>query len=288
MAHKVFISYAAEDKQIADAVCETLEAREIKCWYAPRDVPYGQDFDEAIVDAICASRLMILVLSSHSNQSAHVKREIQNACMDDAAVPVLPFRVDDVPLNKALRYYIGAVHWLDAVTPPFESHLDNLVQHVVARLPRTAQLPALDEPEALDSSTATPDAAPKPEVPHAPDTEKPESQFEASAAQENLESTPPEDDTRSTPEDAEKAARDQPALSGRKDETPVSGDTSKAQSNAPARERSDVIIVCGLTIILIGSVLVTVIANSGLPLLFGLAGWPFFFLYLYLREKNSR
>lgn len=141
MAHKVFISYAAEDKAIADAVCGALEACEIKCWYAPRDVPYGLDFDEAIVDAICASRLMILILSSHSNKSAHVKREIQNACMGDAPVQILPFRVEDLPLNKALRYYIGAVHWLDAVTPPLESHLNNLVQHVEARLPRTAPLP---------------------------------------------------------------------------------------------------------------------------------------------------
>jgi hypothetical protein len=147
MAHKVFISYAAEDKPTADAVCQAIEARGVKCWYAPRDVAYGKDFDEVIVDAICESRLMILILSSHSNSSAHVKREVQNACMDDASVPVLPFRVEDVPLNKALRYYIGAVHWLDAVTPPLEGHLNNLVQHVEARLPRTAPLPSLTEVE---------------------------------------------------------------------------------------------------------------------------------------------
>lgn len=147
MAHKVFISYAAEDKAIADAVCNALEARGVRCWYAPRDVTYGKDFDEVIVDAICDSRLMILILSSHSNSSAHVKREIQNACMDDSTVPVLPFRVEDIPLNKALRYYLGAVHWLDALTPPLESHLNNLVQHVEARLPRTAPLPKLSEAE---------------------------------------------------------------------------------------------------------------------------------------------
>lgn len=158
MAHKVFISYATEDKQIADAVCETLEAHGIKCWYAPRDVTYGRDFDETIVDAICDSRLMILILSSHSNSSAHVKREVQNACMEDSTIPVLPFRVEDVALNKALRYYIGAVHWLDAITPPLESHLDNLVHHVEARLPRTAPLPPLtpsESREAFNASLAT-------------------------------------------------------------------------------------------------------------------------------------
>lgn len=133
MAHEIFISYAAEDKPIADAVCEAIEGHGIRCWYAPRDVEYGKDFEESIVDAIAASRLVILILTSHANDSAHVKREIQNACMEEVAVPVLPFRTEDIPLNKSLRYYIGSVHWLDALTPPLEPHLQRLVEHVKAR-----------------------------------------------------------------------------------------------------------------------------------------------------------
>ena len=136
MAHEIFISYAAEDKSVADAVCYAIESSGIQCWYAPRDVTYGQDFEEAIVDAICASRLIILIVSANSNTSSHVKREVQNACTEGVTVPVLPFRVQDVELNKALRYYIGSVHWLDAVTPPLQSHLQRLVEHVHARLPR--------------------------------------------------------------------------------------------------------------------------------------------------------
>jgi len=34
MAHDVFISYSAEDKPIADAVCAALEAEHIRCWIA--------------------------------------------------------------------------------------------------------------------------------------------------------------------------------------------------------------------------------------------------------------
>ena len=90
MTHDVFISYATEDKPVADAVCSALEGERIRCWYAPRDVTFGMDFEEAIVDAISASRLMILVLSSHSNVSAHVKREVQNACMEGCMFPSSP------------------------------------------------------------------------------------------------------------------------------------------------------------------------------------------------------
>jgi hypothetical protein len=147
MAHEIFISYAAEDKPVADAVCYAIESSGIQCWYAPRDVTYGQDFEEAIVDAICASRLIILIVSANSNSSSHVKREVQNACMEGVAIPVLPFRVQDVPLNKALQYYIGSVHWLDAATPPMQAHLQRLVEHVRARLPRL-------EPPVSDRTTS--------------------------------------------------------------------------------------------------------------------------------------
>lgn len=67
MAHDVFISYSHHDKPQADAVCATLEAKGIRCWIAPRDVIPGQEWGAAIVEAIRASRVMVLVFSSHAN-----------------------------------------------------------------------------------------------------------------------------------------------------------------------------------------------------------------------------
>jgi hypothetical protein len=69
MAHDVFISYATDDRQVAEKVCVALEGDGIKCWIAPRDVPVGADYEEAIVDGIASSRILVLVLSSHSNAS---------------------------------------------------------------------------------------------------------------------------------------------------------------------------------------------------------------------------
>jgi hypothetical protein len=42
--------------------------------------------------------------------------------------------VDAVPLNKALRYYLSSLQWLDAFTPPIEDHLKGLVADVRTRL----------------------------------------------------------------------------------------------------------------------------------------------------------
>lgn len=163
MANHVFITHAVEDKKIANLVCEALESNGIKCWIAPRDVPYGMNFEEAIVDAICGSKLMILILSTHSNNSPHVKREIQNACMEDAQTPILPFRVEDIRLNKALRYYLGSTQWLDASTPPLESHFESLIKRVRVYLPPEAGAEAAGkaEPEVTEKPAEADALAPQ-------------------------------------------------------------------------------------------------------------------------------
>lgn len=139
MAHDLFISYAIEDRQTADTMCELFEKSGIACWYAPRDVPFGADYEEAIIDAISDSRLLVLILSSHSNSSLHVRREIQNACSNETPRPILPVRIDNVPLNRALRYYLSSAQWLDASTPPLENHLQRLVEQLRSQLSRPAE-----------------------------------------------------------------------------------------------------------------------------------------------------
>ena len=128
MGPEVFISYAVEDRSTADAVCATLEARHIKCWIAPRDVLPGMDYAQAIVEAISQSRAMVLIFSSHSNHSPHVRREVERAVI--GGIPILPFRIEDVPPSASLEYYIGAVCCLDAFTPPLEGHLHRLATMV--------------------------------------------------------------------------------------------------------------------------------------------------------------
>jgi hypothetical protein len=124
VAHDVFISYSHHDKPQADAVCATLEAKGIRCWIAPRDVIPGQEWGEAIVDAIRSSRVMVLVFSSHANDSPQIRREVQLAV--SAEIVLIPFRIEDVAPARSLEYFLGAPHWLDAMTPPLGAHLEHL------------------------------------------------------------------------------------------------------------------------------------------------------------------
>lgn len=124
MAHDIFISYSIKDKPVADAACAVLERKGVRCWLAPRDILPGMTWAEAIIDAIGDSRVMLLVFSAHSNNSQQVLREVQSAVSE--GVTIVPFRIEDAPLSKAMKYFIGVPHWLDALTPPMEKRLEEL------------------------------------------------------------------------------------------------------------------------------------------------------------------
>jgi tetratricopeptide (TPR) repeat protein len=128
VAHDVFISYASEDKTVADTVCALLERRKIRCWIAPRDVRPGVIYSEALIDALNSSRLLVLVFSSSSNNSPHVMREME--AVVSMGIPILPFRIEDIEPSKAIQYYIGSTHWLDALTPPLKKYLNYLADNV--------------------------------------------------------------------------------------------------------------------------------------------------------------
>jgi formylglycine-generating enzyme required for sulfatase activity len=132
MAHDVFISYSSKDKVIADAVCAKLENNQIRCWIAPRDILPGMEYGQALVEAIKKSRLVVLVLSSNSNVSSQVMREIERAVSNE--IPIIPLRIDNVLPSDSMEFYLSSVHWLDAITPPIEKHLDKLKDTVVRTL----------------------------------------------------------------------------------------------------------------------------------------------------------
>jgi len=150
MAHDVFISYSRKDISIAEAVCERLEDSSINCWMTPRDVTTSTSWEEAIFNAIESSKLMVLVLSSHSNNSPQVVREVCSAV--GQGVSVIPFRIEDMPPSGAMNYFLSTVRWFDALTPPLEDHLDKLAETIHRRLDIITQ--AVHEPVVCDQDVA--------------------------------------------------------------------------------------------------------------------------------------
>jgi len=132
MAHDVFISYSHRDKAVADAMCFALEESGIRCWYAPRDVAPGKTWADAIVEAIAASRVLVLIFTDFSNKSDQVVREIDQAVQN--GVPIIPFKLTETAPQGGLSYYLSTVHWLDSMSAPLETSLAELVQRAAALL----------------------------------------------------------------------------------------------------------------------------------------------------------
>lgn len=176
MAHDVFISYAHQDRTVANAVCATLEAHGIRCWIAPRDILPGSDWGAAIIDAIQEAKALVLIFSSNSNDSDQIKREIERTVHQGIAV--IPFRIEDVLPNKTLEYFISTQHWLDALTPPLEDHMAHLAETITVLLEKKT---SKDKP--LKAGGEAPAPSPPPSQPEvkAPEPAQPPSQPEVKA-----------------------------------------------------------------------------------------------------------
>jgi hypothetical protein len=132
MRFDTFISYSSKDRTAADAACAKLESIGIRCWIAPRNVLAGEQYASAIIDAIEHCRVMVLIFSSSANSSHQIQREIERAASKN--IPIIPMRVEDVAPTESMEYFLGGIHWLDAMTPPLEKHLQGLGEIVKAIL----------------------------------------------------------------------------------------------------------------------------------------------------------
>jgi hypothetical protein len=148
MAHEVFISYSITDQKTAMSICRALEEKGIQCWIAPRDVPPGKEWPEVIVDAIDSSKVMILILTSSSNHSPQVSRELNRAA--SKGIPLISFRVEEVHPSKTIEYFIGNHQWIDALSSPIENHIQRLAESVQLLL----QKDHLSGPRKPDTKTA--------------------------------------------------------------------------------------------------------------------------------------
>ena len=129
MAATIFLSYASKDQKTAETICQALEGRGFQCWMAARNVHPGENFQEAIVRAIRAAKVMLFVFSANSNNSDEVKKEI--ALAGQHKVFVIPIRVEDVIPNEALAYEFATRQWID-LFKDWEFSLEQLALQIEA------------------------------------------------------------------------------------------------------------------------------------------------------------
>jgi TIR domain len=90
---------------------------------------WGASIDEAIG----AAKLVVMSLSAAANASPNVLDEVVTAL--DPGTTVIPFRIEDIRPTGALRLRLSRLHWLDALSPPFDQHIDRLIEIAKRILP---------------------------------------------------------------------------------------------------------------------------------------------------------
>lgn len=152
MSYDVFLSHSHVDKHYADAICHCLERAGVRCWVAPRDIRPSEDWAEAIINGMDQCRILLLIFSSHSNNSPQVRREVERSV--NKGLTILPFRIEAVPPSKSLEYFISTQHWLDAFGRDLDASLAELLQCVTAVLGTRQQDQAV--PQAASAPTFIP------------------------------------------------------------------------------------------------------------------------------------
>ena len=127
MSAPIFISYSSKDRDMAETICRALEARGHQCWISCRDVPPGQNFQEAIVQALRSAQVMLLVFTANANNSDEIKKELVLAGRH--RVTVVPIRVEDVTPSDAFAYELATRQWIDLYSD-WEKEIERLAVRI--------------------------------------------------------------------------------------------------------------------------------------------------------------
>lgn len=115
---QVFLSFADEDRRLAETLHEVLTASGQSCWISSRSLRAGEEYPAEIARAIRSSNTMLVLLSSHSNASKWVRREVEVA--DNQEIPIIPVMVDGVEPDEWLQMYVAGRQKLFVADLPHE------------------------------------------------------------------------------------------------------------------------------------------------------------------------
>jgi hypothetical protein len=100
--YSCFISYSSKDQGFAERLYADLQAKGVRCWFAPEDLKIGDRFQESIEDSIRVYDKVMIVLSEASVTSRWVEREV-NAAREreerDGRLVLFPIRIDEAVMK---------------------------------------------------------------------------------------------------------------------------------------------------------------------------------------------
>lgn len=115
----VFVSYSSEDRKFVNTIVQMMKEERISYWKAPEMIPAGSSYAREIPRAIKECEVFLLVLSRTSQKSIWVEKEIDSAISHRKTI--IPFQIDDVPLNDTFRFYLNNVQMISYALDSMEA-----------------------------------------------------------------------------------------------------------------------------------------------------------------------
>ena len=107
----VFISYhmTTETSAFVRKIAGELESIGVSCWYAPRNIPFGDEFVPRILDAIDACKVVLLILDEGANASKYVYNETVeafNRYKEENQPLIIPCKLGTFRVARKLNFYL--------------------------------------------------------------------------------------------------------------------------------------------------------------------------------------
>lgn len=124
----VFISYSRSDAVFVRRLADHLKARSIDHWLDVDRIQAGEDWSDAVWEALQKCDAMLLIMSPASMSSKEVSNEWKY--YHNTGKPIIPVLVD---AHTNIHYQLVSLHYIDFERAPFEDAVQ-LLEHEIARL----------------------------------------------------------------------------------------------------------------------------------------------------------
>jgi len=142
--YSCFISYSSKDQDFAERLHADLQAKGVRCWFAPEDMKIGDKIWDRLDKSIRLHDKLLLILSANSIGSEWVEDEVTTAFEEErkrGKTVLFPVRVDDAIFStheswaaKVRQRHIGEFsNWKDH--DAYKRAFDRLLRDLKAETP---------------------------------------------------------------------------------------------------------------------------------------------------------